>query len=266
MIDDDIRSVRIQGATQIAIKSLEHLMSFSSRHGFGRRFMAEAGRLESVRPTAVVLHNALVKVRADPSVETIEYIVEYLESAKLKIGRAGQRIIRNNSTVLTHCHSSEAVEIIRAAATRRRFTVIAGETRPKGQGLITVRELSRIRNVSAFFTIDSALGSCMGKQSVVLVGSDAFRKEGLVNKIGTYMLACAASHRKIRFYSAGNTFKLDSRKSLEIEARPGSEISRNMKNVSILNPAFDVTPWELVTAVVTEKGLAGPAKIKRMMR
>src|SRR3989344_8312952 len=125
MIEDEIRSVRIQGATPIAIKSLQYLLSFSSRHGFGKKFMAEARKLESIRPTAVVLHNALERVRAEPGKRTISALIESLESARLKIGRAGSRLIRNNSTVLTHCHSSEAIEIIRTAAMKRRFVVIA---------------------------------------------------------------------------------------------------------------------------------------------
>lgn len=266
MIKDDIKNIRIQGATAIASETLKYLLKFSSRHRFDKVFFSEARKIQGLRPTAVVLHNAIQRIEHAPAKSTIEGLIEEIETAKRKIAVSGSRLIRNGSVVLTHCHSSEAIWIIREAAKKRKFTVIAGETRPKGQGYLTAAELAKIKKLKAFFTDDSAMGYYMGKKSIVLVGSDAFRKEGLVNKIGTYMMAASAKEKKIKFYSAGNMLKLDSRRKIEIEMRPTSEISGKMKNVSIVNPAFDITPWNLVTSVITDKGIKSPAKIRGMIR
>jgi methylthioribose-1-phosphate isomerase len=106
----------------------------------------------------------------------------------------------------------------------------------------------------------------MPRTDLVLVGADALRREGVVNKIGTYMLALTAvAHRK-PFYVAASSFKLDRRKKFVIEERPTTEIYHRLKGVRIRNPAFDLTPWPLVKAVITDKGIFKPREIVRILR
>jgi translation initiation factor 2B subunit (eIF-2B alpha/beta/delta family) len=93
--------------------------------------------------------------------------------------------------------------------------------------------------------------------------------EGLVNKIGTRLLATAASSAHKPFYVVANSLKLDRREHFKIEERPVKEIFRKIdhkekiKGVEIRNPAFDITPWEFVTAVITEEGVKFPNSIKK---
>jgi methylthioribose-1-phosphate isomerase len=103
----------------------------------------------------------------------------------------------------------------------------------------------------------------------VLVGSDAMRKDGNINKIGTLTLATVAKEFKKPFYVAGDTLKLDPRKKFVIEERPASEIYQDIssiKGAAARNPAFDLTPWKYVKRIVTEKGVLTPGNLQRLMK
>jgi len=101
---------------------------------------------------------------------------------------------------------------------------------------------------------------------LVVVGSDAVRKNGVVNKVGTSLLALAAKENKKPFYVVASTIKFDRRKKFVVEERPGSEVYKKIKGIKIRNPAFDITDWKFVSAVVMEKGILKPEKVKRMLR
>jgi len=101
---------------------------------------------------------------------------------------------------------------------------------------------------------------------IVIVGTDAIRKQGVINKIGTYFLALAAAEHDIPFYVAASHFKFDKRKRVEIEERPTEEIYKRIKNVEIRNPAFDMTPWKYITAVITENGIKKPLEIMKILK
>jgi ribose 1,5-bisphosphate isomerase len=118
-----------------------------------------------------------------------------------------------------------------------------------------------------YLIIDSAVEYFIKDVDLVIVGCDAMRKEGIVNKIGTYPLAVVAKEHKKPFYVAGNTLKLDNRKKLVIEERSPHEIYvEHMKTLQVKNPAFDVTPWKFVKRVITEKGIMTPANVLRMLK
>jgi ribose 1,5-bisphosphate isomerase len=115
--------------------------------------------------------------------------------------------------------------------------------------------------------VDSAIEFFMKDVDIVIVGTDAIRKEGIVNKIGTYPLAVVAWEHKKPFYVVGSTLKLDKRKKLIIEERSPDEVYvEHMKTLEVRNPAFDVTPWKYVKRVVTEKGILTPGNVLRMLK
>ena len=264
-----IRSLQIQGAKQIAVESLKWLRPLVREKGFGKDFEHAAKALEGARPTAVVLHNCLDILRKEKNVKAIDRLLDTLARASKQIGAHGARLIPDGATVMTHCHSTEASSVILAAkAAGKNVRVIATKTEPKMQGIITLRELSAA-GVPTTLIADSAIAFFMKDVDLVLTGSDAMRKDGNINKIGTLTLAIIAKEFKKPFYVAGNTLKLDPRKKFVIEERPASEIYQDIasiKGAAARNPAFDQTPWRYVKRVVTEKGVLTPGNVLRLMR
>lgn len=267
----DIKSLEIQGANTIAIKSLEHLKKFSSKNGFQKKFDKEAKKLVDARPTAVVLYNVLKELEKDKSKEKINQLLSDLKKSNELIAKKGTSLIKSKSRVHTHCHSSTVMDVLKKAAEKKKFTVTADETRPRNQGIKTVKELSKIKNIDVVLVTDGAASLSFTKpvmpiDDMVIVGSDSMRNEGFVNKTGTYFLALAASEANIPFYVAASLWKIDDRKNFEIEMRKPDEIHKKMKNVKIVNPAFDITPWKYVTGVITEEGIKKPKDILKMLR
>lgn len=270
-IVEDIISLKIQGARQISVETLRHLDRLSQKSGFGKDFEIEAKKLASARPTAVMVHNVVDILLKSRSQETIHTLLDRIESDEKMIAYHGRKLIKNGFQVHTHCHSSEAVAIIKDASKHNKFTVIVNETRPMQQGRITASELAKIRNITVSFGVDSAAGTAISgsgekKDDMFLVGCDSMRKEGFANKIGTYMMAVAAKENRVPFYVAASTLKLDRRKRIEIEQRQGSEVWDNHeKEIIVRNPAFEIVPWKYVSAVITEKGVMKPERIEKMI-
>ena len=262
-----IKSLEIQGAKEIAIESLKFLRNYTKKNGFGKDFDKIADKIEKTRPTAVVLHNCLEVVKKERDVESINKLIGKLNRATNEIAKRGSRLIKDGYTIMTHCHSGEACALIEHAWKEgKKITVYVTETEPKHQGIKTALELSK-KGMSVFLIIDSAIESFIKDVDIVIVGSDAIRKEGVVNKIGTCPMAIVAKEHKKPFYVVGNTLKLDKRKKLIIEERSPHEIyTEHMKTLVIKNPAFDVTPWKYVKRVITEKGILTPGNILRMLK
>ena len=261
---ENIKSVKVQGARQIALYALKFLKGFAKKNGFGLKFEVASMLLENARPTAVVLHNALQIVNKKKNMKTLDSLIKQLETSKEKIGRVGSKIVKNNSKILTHCHSSEVMSVL-TNSKKKKILVIATETRPIFQGITTVKELAK-EKIPAILIVDSAAGHFIKAVDSVIVGSDAIRKEGVVNKVGTLQIALLAKEFKRPFYVVGNTLKFDRRKALKIEERPANEVHEKIEGVKIRNPAFDIVPWKYVTAVITEKGIFKPEKIVRMLK
>jgi len=261
-----IKSLEIQGAKQIAVHSLKFLRIYTKKRGFGKDFKTAIKKLEKSRPTAVVLHNCLEILKKNPSQQTITKLLSQLNEATKEIGKRGHVVIKNNYKIMTHCHSGEALSVIKQAWKEgKKITVYATETRPKYQGIITAKELSKL-GIPTILITDSAAGYYMDKVDALIVGTDAIRKEGVVNKIGTYMMALTAYQHKKPIYFVGNTLKLDKRKKIIIEMRSEDEVYRKIKGVEIENPAFDITPWKYVTRIITEKGVMTKANLLRLMK
>lgn len=261
-----IKSLEIQGAKQIAIESLRFLRDFAKKKGFGKDFDNACKKLAKARPTAVVLHNCLDILKKERNVKIINKLLRQLSDATKKIGINGSKLIKSGYVIMTHCHSGEALAVIKQAWKEgKKISVYATETEPKHQGIKTVKELAEL-GIPVTLIADPAFGFFMPEVDVVITGSDAMRKEGNINKIGTYALAIVAHQNRKPYYVAGNTLKLDTRKKVLIEERPIHEVYRDLKGVKIRNPAFDLTPWKYVTRVITEKGVMTPGNVLRLLK
>ncbi|MGC9181315.1 S-methyl-5-thioribose-1-phosphate isomerase [Thermogladius sp.] len=210
--------------------------------------------------------------------EALNILNEDIE-ANIKIGEYGADLVPEGATILTHCNAGAlatsafgtAEAIMRVAWYRgKKIKVIATETRPLLQGArLTVWELVK-EGIPVTLITDNMAGYVIRKGLVdlVIVGADRITREGyVVNKIGTYMIALAAKRNNVPFYVAAPTSTIDLKSSIRdvvIEERNPVEVKTVMgrlitlENVKALNYAFDVTDPDLVTAIITEKGVVYP--------
>jgi len=232
--------------------------------------------LAKSRPTAVNLFWALERMKRAKNLEA-EAKAIYQEdlAANREMGRLGAKLIPAKARVMTHCNTGAlataghgtALGVIRSSKTKG-ISVIACETRPYLQGArLTAWECMQERIPCTLIT-DNTAGHLMsrGEVDVVIVGADRIAANGdVANKIGTYGLAVMAKRHGIPFYVAAplSTFdaKIPGGSHIPIEERPGDEVLGYRKarwapkGVKVRNPAFDVTPAELITGIITEKGV-----------
>jgi methylthioribose-1-phosphate isomerase len=202
-------------------------------------------------------------------------------AANRSIGLHGGPLIPDGATVLTHCNAGAlatagdygtALGVIRGARDAgKRVAVIADETRPFLQGLrLTAWELAK-DDIPVTVITDNMAGHVMksGKVDAVVVGADRIAANGdTANKIGTYMVAVLAREHDVPFYVAAPLTTIDlSRETgdaIPIEERDPTEVTHirdqqlGPEGVNVHNPAFDVTPHRLITAIITDKGVARP--------
>ncbi len=190
------------------------------------------------------------------NLKTINCLLAFLKVADKSVAAEGAGLVKNNMTVLTHCHSSEAIALMKLAkAQGKKFRVIVTETRPRLQGIETAKDLIAAK-IPVEYVVDSAALFYKRDIDIAIFGCDAIRKEGIYNKIGTYIMALACRENKIPVYFVGDSLKMDRRPSIKIEMRSAKEIipPKALKGANILNPAFDCTPWKFASGVVTENG------------
>lgn len=247
--------------------------------------------LQATRPTAVNLFWALERVMARGMRartvqeakrailnEALKMAEEDIETNR-KIGAYGLKLLKDGDIVLTHCNAGSlatvaygtALGVIRAAKeSGKRLSVIATETRPVMQGSrLTAFELLH-DGIDVSLITDTAVGHIMAMGAInhVIVGADRVLHTGHVfNKIGTYQVAILANKHNVPFYVAAplSTFDFESNpEDVIIEDRSADEVVRvgrkriAPKGVRVFNPAFDMTPPELITGIITEKGVLKP--------
>jgi methylthioribose-1-phosphate isomerase len=253
-----------------------------------------AAYIGSSRPTAVNLFWALNRMKKcfrdndDKSLDQIKALLHaeaekiYREDLELskKIGEAGNAIINDGDTILTHCNAGglatsgygTALAVMFTAHDKgKKIHVFADETRPLLQGArLTAWELKEY-GIPVTLICDNMAAVVMreGKINKVITGADRIAANGdAANKIGTYGVAVLAKHHGIPFYIAApySTFDLSiaSGQTIVIEERAPEEVSCGFgkrtapEGIHIYNPAFDVTPAELITGIITEKGILKP--------
>jgi len=264
-----IRDMVVRGAPAIGCAAaFGVVLSKGSSEGFSV--------LAASRPTAVNLFWALERMKKakDLKAEAEAIFAEDL-AANRAMGKLGAELIPQNARVMTHCNAGAlatagygtALGVIRSAK-NKSISVFACETRPYLQGArLTAYELVQ-EGIPCTLITDSMAGHLMsrGEVDVVVVGADRIAANGdVANKIGTYTLAVLAKRHGIPFYVAAplSTFdpKIPDGSHIPIEERPAEEVTgyRGVRwapeGVAVRNPAFDVTPAELVTGIICEKGV-----------
>jgi methylthioribose-1-phosphate isomerase len=273
---DAIATMAVRGAPALGVAGA---MGIALAHRTGVPAGEAAARLVATRPTAVNLAwgVALARGADDPVAEACRLAADDVARNR-RLGAHGADLVPEGGRVYSHCNAGAlacagygtALGILRAAHERgRRPRVWVGETRPALQGArLTAWELDRL-GVPATLVADVMAASLMagGEVDCVLVGADRIAANGdVANKVGTYGLAVLARHHGVPFYVAAPTSTVDlacpDGRAIPIERRSPAEVTF-LAGVAVAPPgtaaenrAFDVTPARLVTAVVTEEGVA----------
>lgn len=288
-----IRSLRVRGAPALGVAGgfgialVAQISKASGSRDLIQDLEGAAHILRNTRPTAINLSrgidHVLSKAKVGRSVARIRELAlgeakkmadEDVRKCK-KIGEHGASLLEDGDTVLTHCNAGRtgcvdwgtALGIVRSAIEKgKRIRVIACETRPLNQGSrITTWELLQ-DDIPVTLITDSTIGHVMssGMIDTVIVGADRIVEDAIFNKIGTYTLSIVAKKHGIPFYVAAPlaTFDFDRRASdIEIEERSPSELKYfgdeqiAPLEVKVYNPAFDATPMENISAIITEHGI-----------
>ncbi len=267
---------------------------------FIREFDQVCEVLAGTRPTAVNLcwalerMKSLVRANDDQPVGNLKIGLEYEAMAineedvriNMSMGRHGAALLPDEVRILTHCNAGAlatggygtALGVIRAAvAAGKQVSVFADETRPFLQGSrLTAWELQK-DNIQTVLICDNMAGylMSMGMIDAVIVGADRIAANGdVANKIGTYTVAVLAKEHKIPFYVAAPISTIDLQipdgSEIPIEQRDTREVTHLGEqqlapaNIAVLNPAFDVTPARLVSAIITEYGVASGDYTKQL--
>ena len=278
-----IRTLAVRGAPALGVAGA---MGIALAAANDEPLDEAAARIIATRPTAVNLAWGVERALAaeDPVAEAHRMAIDDVERNR-QLGQHGAGLIPKGGRVYTHCNAGAlacvgygtALGVIRAAhAMGRAPTVWVGETRPALQGArLTAWELDRLA-IPATLVADVMAGTLMASDEVdcVVVGADRIAANGdVANKVGTYGLAVLAHHHRLPFYVAAPTSTIDlacpSGDDVPIERRAAAEVTtvegRRIapRRAVAENRAFDITPADLVTAIVTEQGIArepyGPA-------
>ena len=296
-VADAIRTLVVRGAPAIGISgafglALAVLQSNAIEKKELIDYLEKAKNiLFETRPTAVNLVWGLEKIMqvANQASTVQEIKTNVVETAKkmaeedikinMTMGKIGSELLDDNDTIMTHCNAGAlatagygtALGVIRATKDNgKNIKVIATETRPVQQGSrLTVFELKH-DGIDVSLIPDTAVGYTMANRLVnkIIVGADRILRTGHVyNKIGTYQLAIMAKQHNLPFYVAAPLSTFDMKNNPEdviIEQRNASEVTgigdkkTAPDGINVINPAFDMTPPELISGIITENGIAKP--------
>ena len=284
-------AIGIAGAHGVVLYAQE--LKYLPREEFVKKLLEKADYMATSRPTAVNLMWAVEKQKEviKNSKSDVKGIIKELKQNAIKlenedieinkkIGDFGAEVVPKGATILTHCNAGAlatvgygtALGVVRSAfANDPTIQVFADETRPRQQGArITTLELT-MDGIPTTLITDGMCSYFMKKGMIdmVVVGADRIAANGdTANKIGTYTVAIAAKYHNIPFYIAAPLSTIDTSiktgDEIPIEERSHDEVTHiNGKSicaegVNIINPGFDVTPHELITGIITEKGILRP--------
>lgn len=299
----DIKSIKIQGATNIAKASIGALLDFSKNFDgkdagiFTKEAEKVAKQLAWARPDEPLNQNLLnfiiselkknkindVKKKTAKFQKSCQKTLDMIVKNEEKITEYGITLIkkiyqkkRKPVLVFTHCNSSSVFKIICGAHKAGiGIKVYNSETRPRFQGRIMAKNLLK-NGIDVTMMTDSAAPFVISKNDpdkinidMVIIGADVVGMDGSVlNKIGSYSLALAAKNAKVPFYAAASLLKtrkdVDSHRQIKIEKRNSKEVwTRFGKKIEVLNYAFDTVPPEYLSGLITEFGILKPKEIKK---
>jgi methylthioribose-1-phosphate isomerase len=286
-------AIGVAAAMGLALATIEYRNL--PKEQFLEKMKDAANYIKNTRPTASNLFWAInriwkmIKESPDNSKQISELVIE--ESKRMAqedinvnkgIGKNGALLLEDGDTVLTHCNAGSLATVqygtalapVRTAIEEgKKIEVIADETRPRLQGArLTAFELHYDKiPVKVISDTSSGLLMRLNRINKVIVGTDRVTSDAVFNKIGTYLVALAAKDNNIPFYVAAPTSTLSLHETIDdviIEQRNSKEVSKILgklqivpEGVECLNYAFDITPFRLVTAIITEDGVFTPKEL-----
>ena len=241
----DIKSVKIQGATNIAKSALGAYFLFPTEKS--------RKKLSSLRVTEPLLFNVLEKAKNHSK----EKILQHLSSTQERINKKIFPLIKKGDKIFTHCHSTTVTNaLVYAKKKGKIFQVVNTETRPLYQGRKTSREISRA-GIKVTTYVDSGMHQAIAESDVIFLGADAILKKGVINKVGSALAAEISHVHKKRFYIVADSWKFYPR-SIRIEERDFREVwSSAPRKVKVRNPAFELIPKKYITKIISELGILG---------
>jgi translation initiation factor eIF-2B subunit delta len=270
-------ALTVQGAETLAL--LAQITQARSAVEF-RAELLEAGQaLIAAQPAMASFFNlvnaVLLSVEEARDMGTLRETVEGrarrfaggMEQRSQRIAEAALGLIYDGATLMTISYSATVLAaLLRAREAGKRFRVVCPESRPQREGVALAQRLGN-EGIEAVVIVDAAAAHFMDKVQLAFVGADSLSAQGLVNKVGTYGLALAARAHKVPFYALCGTEKfLASARPFHqmIEERdPREVLPQAWANVRAINVYFDPTPLDLLSSVVTERGLLSPPEIMR---
>ena len=255
-IISDIKTVKIQGAENIAKAAVQAYASNPTRHA--------ANLILATRPTEPLMQKAIHLVHNSKNKEKAARIfLSKLKRDHEEISRRGAALIHDDMNIYVHCHSSEVIDILKYAKTKKKknFVVYTTEVEPLLQGHMTAKDLAKAK-IKVVIAPDLYAEKILSKCDLLLFGADAYTKKFVANKIGTSTLVKLARYYRIPRYSCAVTLKFT--KKVKLENRPSAEVwDERDKKITVINPAFDTTPLEDLTGVVCEYGILHPREFVR---
>ncbi|MBI4116680.1 hypothetical protein HY449_02965 [Candidatus Pacearchaeota archaeon] len=247
----DIKDIKIQGARNIAKAALNAYFIYPSKES--------KEKLISARPTEPMLFNVMERIES----QSYKKILFHFDEAQEKINKFVFELIKNSDVIFTHCHSTNVINALIYAKKRgKNFQVYNTETRPLFQGRMTARQL-RKAGIKVTMFIDSALDVAISRENKkdkiystkIFLGSDALLNKGIINKIGSGLIAKIAGIEKVPVYIIADSWKYSSRK-IPIEQRSLNEVwKRAPKNIKIRNPTFEFVPKKFIKKIISEFGI-----------
>jgi len=251
----DIKTVKIQGATNVAKAALEALKI--------RRDKQSLKILKNLRPTEPLTRNILKFANAFEDInQGVREATLYFPWADYMINYYGLKVIKNNDKIMTHCHSSNVVKLLTAARNSgRKFEVYVTETRPLFQGRKTALDLAKA-GIKVYYLTDLQARIGLKKCDIFLFGADAITVDGsIANKIGTELFVDLAKQYNKKIYCVTQALKFDPETLKEghkekLEIRDGKEVwDIKNKNIEVLNNAFEFVKAEKIDGIISEFGI-----------
>ena len=290
---DEIRNDRTHGASQLArqaitvLKTTAELSRAKTVEQLWQEQQVVGKQLMSARPAMAPLYNIVarflntitpatkgldIKSARVFTLSTAETIIQESLQAVKRIAHIGSSLIRDNDRIMTHSYSSTVVAALKEAAAKyRNMAVIVGRSGPNRSGERMARELAAY-DIPLTFIDDAAIGLFVSRAHKVMVGADRVCADGgVVNGIGTYLVALAAQRAGIPFYVLCETLKFDPRTKstqVDLEEKEPEQVAATdaLPGVKVKNPYFDITPLELITGIITENGMLSREDVLNYMR
>jgi len=256
----DIKSVKIQGARNIAKKALYAYSLIPTKESKRKLLLS--------RSTEPMMENVLDLAEKQP----YEEIKKHFDEAQDKINKNIFKLIRKGDVIFTHCHSTNVTNaLIYAKKKGKNFEIYNTETRPLFQGRKTAREL-RKAGIKVTMFVDSALGVALSKEQgtkkadKVFLGADALLKNGIINKIGSELVAQVAKNNKIPVYIVADSWKFTKQKVPREQRKLAEVWDTAPKNIKVKNPAFEFVPKKYIKMIISELGTLGYGNFLRKVK